>query len=157
MSICTNHDVIRADVTMDDTLLMNLMQYRQQRSQQLICLRPWYALIFIPLNILRQCFTRNILHHNIHRVVLQERTEKAHYVGHGSQFKHCPAFLERTSSAFLELFHDALTDRLHAYCIRLPHSCFAWKVLLDRNYMIQHQVSPYIRNTKSTSAKTFAC
>ena len=101
LPVLTDHQVVRADVTVHDPFFMHPLQivdHRQQKPQALLCVHDCasYNEVFF------ERYSVDILHHDIGRIVFIEHVPHAHYGIQASHSGGFLCFLDESLAAFFQ-------------------------------------------------------
>ena len=151
-----DHDVIGADIPMDNIGLVNSLQIRQQRKQQVGSLLPAERPA-LPHNPAGKRFARDVFHHNINRAVRRKSIVNVHHV---RQRIHANDGSRLCNGAFFAALETILpirfigigVDRHIRTAIGQPDR----KIFLNRNNAIQKQIPADIGNAETAAAEHLA-
>ena len=156
LAVRPHHDVVRADVPVDNAVLMDLRQRLHDRGHE------FDAAVKVHGAVLLQFFQEGLaldeVHDDVGRFVLDENRFHPHDAGNAPKLCHFPGFLQETVEAFLSAGFSHHGAAPHHGGVSLPadHTGAHGIVFLDGDLLLQQQVKADVGDAKTALTQHFA-
>ena len=151
-----HHDIVRADVPMDNAMLVNFCQRlndgRQQGQAGVEGHRP------LPLQLFQQRLALDEVHDNVSRFILDENGLHSHNAGNAAQLRHFPGFFQEAVEALLGagLSHHGVAPHHHGAVFPADHAGAHGEIFFDRDLLFQQKVKAYVGDAEAALPQHFA-
>ena len=156
LAVRPHHDVVRADVPVDNAVLMDFCQCLHDGGHE------FDAAVKVHGAVLLQFFQEGLaldeVHDDVGRFVLDENRFHPHDAGNAPKLCHFPGFLQETVEAFLSagFSHHGAAPHHGGVTVPADHAGAHGIVFLDGNLLLQQQVKANVGDAKTALTQHFA-
>ena len=156
LAVRPHHDVVRADVPVDNAVLMDFCQCLHDGGHEFDAAVKVHGAVL--LQFFQEGFALDEVHDDVGRFVLDENRFHPHDAGNAPKLCHFPGFLQETVKAFLSagFSHHGAAPHYGGVTVPADHAGAHGIVFLDGNLLLQQQVKADVGDAKTALTQHFA-